>query len=504
MSENGKLNASIVLKNRSDKHLNVFWQYDGKPELENNITKAFINTFDSLDYESKLIVVDELFGIKLEKENKYEFSYGLQHDPDDETNRIIKSVDDNNKVLFAFSPTGKCRGEIDGIDKADEEAIRESLTKKIINEYPNITYPKLKEKVNDKLKVVLQNIEDRRQHDAQPDAWIFIRLDNCKSPKYIIAFENKLWDLDPYQLDNHCTNALHIKTNDRTNIIKKSEYEKILKVLSRFINTNYLSGEFIRYMYFMNYWAVDSVSQIEGMDKEHVKFYSKPICFEILKTIAGSDKVEWHPNWMFKIESEQAEKYGIGETGIGYNDEKDAFEVVIVFASTQHNGDIFYSNIKFNDSYLSKDVEGISISLCSGFHLNKGNRGNISESYSDAVMDDIDAIKKYIEFWSCHNSYLKNNGSYKKKTDFIKKLIEEMKKEGIILDDHYNKIKNCISERKLEDEKVVGVCPELTVRIEISREKAIELDKTGALEDTIKKNIENIYDVFGLNHESWM
>lgn len=47
------INASVLLKNKTDKHLNVFWQYDGKPWLENNITKALINTFDSLESNSK-------------------------------------------------------------------------------------------------------------------------------------------------------------------------------------------------------------------------------------------------------------------------------------------------------------------------------------------------------------------------------------------------------------------------------------------------------------------
>lgn len=47
------INANVLFKKGCDKHLNVFWQYDGRPWLENNITKAFINTFESLDDDSK-------------------------------------------------------------------------------------------------------------------------------------------------------------------------------------------------------------------------------------------------------------------------------------------------------------------------------------------------------------------------------------------------------------------------------------------------------------------
>ena len=39
-------------------HLNVFWQYDGNPGHENNITKALINTFESLDEQSKKVFVE--------------------------------------------------------------------------------------------------------------------------------------------------------------------------------------------------------------------------------------------------------------------------------------------------------------------------------------------------------------------------------------------------------------------------------------------------------------
>lgn len=47
------IDIAILSKNSQDEHLNIFWQYNGSPHLENNITKAFINTFDSLTPEEK-------------------------------------------------------------------------------------------------------------------------------------------------------------------------------------------------------------------------------------------------------------------------------------------------------------------------------------------------------------------------------------------------------------------------------------------------------------------
>ncbi len=52
------IDASVLLKNKSDKHLNVFWQYDGKPWLENIIAKALITTTRTsvnLIYESAAV-----------------------------------------------------------------------------------------------------------------------------------------------------------------------------------------------------------------------------------------------------------------------------------------------------------------------------------------------------------------------------------------------------------------------------------------------------------------
>ena len=53
-----------------------------------------------------------------------------------------------------------------------------------------------------------------------PDAWIFV-YSNSK-PLYCVAMENKLHDLDPFQLRNHCEKSLYTVVvmsvyNDRKN-----------------------------------------------------------------------------------------------------------------------------------------------------------------------------------------------------------------------------------------------------------------------------------------------
>ena len=106
----------IDYKGLRDCHLNIFWQYDGKPYLENNITKAFINSIDSLSDVKKKEVLFDLFGIKLKGE-KIKLEFYLQKKP---AVSKIKEFNEDYRLMFAFSPTGKCWG-FNGQDTKDEK-----------------------------------------------------------------------------------------------------------------------------------------------------------------------------------------------------------------------------------------------------------------------------------------------------------------------------------------------------------------------------------------------
>ena len=187
------IDASVLLKNKSDKHLNVFWQYDGKPWLENNITKALINTFESLESDSKKDFIRSFFGVDLSGEVTYR--YYLQTSPDKED---IESVDEDKRLLFAFSPTGKSWGT-EGIDSGDIVLIKESIEASIRQNYPLKDEKEIEELVHKQVNETKEIIENRG--DSIPDAWIMISVNN--QLKYCIAMENKLYDLDPFQLHNH-------------------------------------------------------------------------------------------------------------------------------------------------------------------------------------------------------------------------------------------------------------------------------------------------------------
>ena len=42
---------------------------------------------------------------------------------------------------------------------------------------------------------------ESQRGDSIPDGWIFVYSDG--KPEYLVALENKLYDLDPTQINNH-------------------------------------------------------------------------------------------------------------------------------------------------------------------------------------------------------------------------------------------------------------------------------------------------------------
>ena len=46
------------MKKSYDRHLNVFWQYNGNPHLEDNITKALINILSLTNDKLKIEIIN--------------------------------------------------------------------------------------------------------------------------------------------------------------------------------------------------------------------------------------------------------------------------------------------------------------------------------------------------------------------------------------------------------------------------------------------------------------
>ncbi len=455
------IDASVLMKNSHDRHLNVFWQYDGRPWLENNITKAFINTFDSLSDTEKRAFLLETMNISVPA-TKTTYSYYLQTSPDAS---IIRQIPSERKLLFAFSPTGKSWGD-EGIDTGDIESIKNSIRKSLYEYYTEDNSEEIEKRIKQQLLETIQIIENRG--DSIPDAWIVIYQEEI--PYLCIACENKLHDLDPYQLNNHCIKSLKTDTNQ----IIYSSYEKILETLQK--SHSYLVDEFLRYMYYLNYWEVHSLVQLKGMDSEHITYYAERYCKDLLKNIGNRD-VEWHRGWGYKFNTSNDFNRMVG---LHYSEKGKFFEIRLYFGSTQKSAYALYQFIREN-GYET----GNRFILRNSFHFQYlGTGKNISDTYYDDPSFDINA---YMDFWSNNIDSIHQSDKSERH-----KLLEKMKNGDIIPASEYERI---LQFSDSYDNKL-NVCPEFGVYQIWNLDDAIALDKNSKLAESIKRTILDIYKQF--------
>lgn len=457
------INAKILLKNKSDEHLNVFWQYDGKPWLENNITKALINTFESLSSSSKKKFIQTFFGFSsLSEEVTYKFY--LQKSPED---KEIKSIKESNRLLFAFSPTGKSWGA-EGIDTGNIDLIKDSIKQSLIKNKLVNEDKEIDSIVKDQLEETMSIIENRG--GSIPDAWIIILKDN--NPIYCIAMENKLYDLNPFQLNNHCTKSLFMKKNS----IKYAKYSEILESLSNL--KGYLVDDFLRYMYFLNYWEVNNLSQLEGMAEEHIQGFATERCRQLLTEISQKE-VSWHRDWMYSYSTDNEFNR---EVGMEYNSDDDVFRIPLYFGSTQNSAKEMYKMFQESGYTISNDYW-----YGNSFHFQqKGTRKNISETY---YYDKNFDINKYINFWIKNADSLHQMGKSERA-----KLLKKMLNGGIIPSKDYCKLLKYSNSYN----KPLNVCPEFGVFCDWDYEQAQQLDEKGLFSKEIQQSINNVYHLFNI------
>ena len=87
--------------------------------------------------------------------------------------------------------------------------IKKSIETLIRQNYPLKDEKEIEDLVRKQVNETREIIENRG--DSIPDAWILISVNN--QLKYCIAMENKLYDLDPFQLHNHCEKSLLMRQN---------------------------------------------------------------------------------------------------------------------------------------------------------------------------------------------------------------------------------------------------------------------------------------------------
>lgn len=415
-----------------DPHLNIFYTYGDKAHLENNITKAFVNVLQSLEDNQLRNVVKNLFEFDLPKGN-YKCSYYLQRKPDKDLVDIFP-----NKVMFAFSPTGNKWG-IDGLDTKNESEIKKELIKEAEKEH--IPEDNRNDFVNNSL---IEIMKIKENQSSIPDGWLFIYVDD--KPTLVVAMENKLYDLDPYQLNNHIEKSLHITINKPEPIYRK--YTDIINAFNKY--DSFIISQFNEYLIILNYTSIDDFTSISKASED--LRYKLGIGFgrDILKIVTNgtidqrdAQTIRARVNYPYLKE-------------INLKFVKEKIELWLSFGSRQNDAKEMYSKI---DS-INIDDPNFTYYLTS-FHLMYYRGRNIGDSY----VTDWN-IKEYIEYWK-NNYELIRTMSPQEAVQLYEKLYSDKKINKDKLD--------CIYRRFAGKKNPVLVIPEISILFSWSYEEATNL-----------------------------
>ncbi len=424
----------IDYKGLRDRHLNIFWQYDGKPYLENNITKAFINSLDSLPLKDKLLVTHELFGIDINDGN-VKFEYYLQKQP---SKRKVESFAIANRIMFGFSPEGECWG-FAGQDTKDEKKLYEAIKRELSLEIKDEIFL-----AKETEKAVEEYLEGTRG-DSIPDAWILIYID--KKPAYIIALENKLHKLDPTQINNHIEKSLLIRENKPEVIYKKyADIIELFKPIDSF-NTN----QFIEYLTILGYSGVDDFIIACSADEAIRRRLALPFGKEILSKVHDGeiDYRSWNT-----IRCHVSYAY-LREINLVFDE--NAIKLSLAFGSTQSSGKKMLETI--NDIKLSPDHVS---SFNQSFHLMYKRGKNIWNSYIDQTLSP----NEYIHYWKKNISLIKTYTPLEA-ISLYKKMLDDK----VISSMNFNRLKHQLTNKK----NPVLVVPELVIEYGWRYEEIVEI-----------------------------
>jgi hypothetical protein len=429
-----------------DKHLNVFWQFDGKPWLENNITKAFVNVIDSLSVEDKKPVFQELFGVVL-PDAPLKFDYYLQKKPNPE--KILEFAEDK-RMLFAFSPTGRCWSFADAISEEDGRKVIEADFRK---KYPE------DEEYKENLNKALDEFQKGRGGDSIPDGWILIYSDG--KPFEVIAIENKLYDLDRYQLNNHLEKSLFLPKG--TNPIRFSTYESIVQSFEK--SENVLAGQFVEYLILLGYIQVRDFKTACSIDNDLAPLM---VCdafgLEIIKAIHSGDvdkrnrdTCRCHVNYPY-----------LKELNLSFR--KEGIQLHLSFGSRQNDGKMMLGMIS-PDSLPQHD----HLKIFSTFHL-KYHRGR---ALGTSYFPWQGSISSFVAYWK------KNMDSIRLMTpDEARHLYIKIEQDGYMVHDDFLKLRSQI----LGKSNPVEVIPEITMQYSWAYEEAAAMGLDGFIAE-LKKSL---------------
>lgn len=257
-----------------DMHLNVFWNYNGKPHWENNITKAFINTFQTFNLEHQIAILNKNLNLGLNNKENINLSFELQNLKSEMQKKIKESS--CNKYLMTLNPSGETWDEdaeevLDYISQNKDEISNKKL------DFQDLTYNQLTKRLKDLNLITKEQTEDEglieevvktidiinNKGGSIPDAWILINKND--ELETAIAIETKLWDLNPYQNDNHLKKSLGIKTCN-SNAIKNVKFYDLCESINNVSKKTKITKDFITYMDWLGYY-----NNFNGFQQEDIE-----------------------------------------------------------------------------------------------------------------------------------------------------------------------------------------------------------------------------------------
>lgn len=384
--------------------MNIFCQYEGNSRLENNITKAFIHTIESMDNQSQHSFLEKLLNISIPSDN-FSIECYLQTKPVNYETKV-QTIDAGKRYLFAFSPTGKAwtKHDIDGIDTKDFSKAKPGLETLIKNQYSHIysrpiSSKELKQQVEEQWDDIL---EVRKNTGSIPDGWIFIYCGN--TPYAVIILENKLFDLDPYQLNNHIEKSLFILSNKPKPIY--ATYQSIFDKLKPY-EDQYLVNQFLGYLVILGYIDSsclnisfsDSFNADSSIRNRLINPWIKQILSDIAIQISCNNQgTITNRKRQASIIRLKVEYEYLKEINITLN-EKD-LSLGLSFGSTMKSGSKMLSKIRLPE-ILKLDKQKMHITFHVSRHVSR-NAPVIRESY----IYSWNSIQQYFDFLQQNKHYL--------------------------------------------------------------------------------------------------
>ncbi len=289
-----------------DPHLNLFWVYGSRIKnqtdsditnvnyLENNITKALVNTLENLPADScRISFLKECSVLPQDAlESSLEFEFRLQRKPD---KNVVTSFPESNRFLWGISPTGDAWdiGKIP-LEKMDFNNRKESIRfilEQIEDELESGNNEEdFAQKEAARLFDEIEAIQNNRG-ESIPDGWILIykKYESAeREPLYCIAIENKWQKLDPYQLLNHWKKSLY-HAEGKTSF---SKFADIYKYISRYGDKSPVVSHFLEYLSLVGqepftYFRENDFSMLYVRDEGALTEYQKSILIKYRNLISN-------------------------------------------------------------------------------------------------------------------------------------------------------------------------------------------------------------------------